>query len=113
MKEGDALRKDGQLEQSLEKYGLAISVDPKLVKAYQARAEVNELLGHKQAVAKDRMLIAQLVPEDGDFGAAAAMAYLEVDSPAVARRLAEDALKKNGKNMQALQARTRGLFEAR
>ncbi|MCB9164357.1 MAG: tetratricopeptide repeat protein [Flavobacteriales bacterium] len=111
LKEGDNFRKEGQLEQALEKYGLAISVDPKLVKAYQARAEVNELLGNKQAAAQDRMRIAQLVPEDGDLGAAAAMAYLEVDSPAVARRLAEDALKKNGKNMQALQARIRACLK--
>ncbi len=111
LKEGDAFRKDGQLEQALEKYGLAISVDPKLVKAYQARAEVNELLGHKLAAAQDRMRIAQLVPEDGDFGAAAAMAYLEVDSPAVARRLAEDALKKDARNMQALQARIRACLK--
>ena len=78
LKEGDALRKANQLEQALEKYGLAIAVDPKLVKAYQARAEVNELLGHKQAVANDRKHIAELVPEEAAFGAAAAMAYLEV-----------------------------------
>jgi len=104
LKEGDAFRKAGQLEQALEKYGLAIAVDPKLVKAYQARAEVNELLGHKQAVANDRKHIAELVPEEAAFGAAAAMAYLEVDSPAVARTLAETALKRDTKNMQALQA---------
>ncbi|MBX2973094.1 MAG: caspase family protein [Flavobacteriales bacterium] len=111
LKEGDALRKAGQLEQALEKYGLAVSVDPKLVKAYQARAEVNELLGHKQAVATDRRHIAELVPEDAGFGAAAAMAYLEVDSPAVARRLSEAALKKDAKNMQALQARIRACLK--
>lgn len=111
LKEGDALRKAGRLEQALEKYGLAISVDPKLVKAYQARAEVNELLGHKQAVANDRKYIAELVPEAAEFGAAAAMAYLEVDSPSVAQRLAENALKKDAKNMQALQARIRACLK--
>lgn len=104
LKEGDAFRKANQLEQALEKYGLAIAVDPKLVKAYQARAEVNELLGHKQAVANDRKHIAELVPEEAAFGAAAAAAYLEVDSPVVARTLAETALKRDTKNMQALQA---------
>ena len=111
LKEGDQFRKDGQLEQALEKYGLAISVDPKLVKAYQARAEVNELLGNKAAVAQDRKRIAALVPEEAAFGAAAAMAYLELDSAAQALQLAEDALKRDDKNMQALQAKVRAALK--
>lgn len=111
LKEGDAFRKDGQLEKALEKYDLAVSVDPKLVKAFQARAEVNELLGKKQEVAADRKHIARLVPEEAPFAATAAMAYLEVDSPAVARRMAEMALARDAKNMQALQAKTRACLK--
>lgn len=107
LKEGDALQKEGRSELALEKYGLAIAVDPKLVKAYEARAAVNALLGNEQAVAQDRRRIAELVPEDAALGAEAAMAYLEVDSPLVARQLAEIALKKDGRSMRALQARVR------
>lgn len=111
LKEGDAFRKEGQLEKALEKYDLAVNVDPKLVKAFQARAEVNELLGKKLEVAKDRRHIAQLVPEEAAFGAAAAMAYLEVDSPSTARALAEIALLRDAKNMEALQAKTRACLK--
>lgn len=111
LKEGDAFRKDGQLEKAIEKYDLAISVDPDLVKAFQARAEVYELLGKKIEVARDRGRIARLVPEEASFGATAAMAYLELDSPGVARSLAETALLRDPKNMQALQAKTRACLK--
>ncbi|MBL7951046.1 MAG: hypothetical protein JNM62_04945 [Flavobacteriales bacterium] len=111
LKEGDAFRKEGQLEKALEKYDLAVSVDPKLVKAFQARAEVNEMLGKKQEVARDRKHIALLVPEEATFAATAAMAYLEIDSPAVARRMAEIALTTDAKNMLALQAKTRACLK--
>lgn len=111
LKEGDAFRKEGQLEKAIEKYDLAVSVDPKLVKAFQARAEVNELLGKKQEVARDRKHIALLIPEEAPFAATAAMAYLEVDSAAVARTMAELALTRDAKNMQALQAKTRACLK--
>lgn len=107
LREGDAFRKDGQLEKALEKYGLAIAVDPELVKAFQARSEVNTLLGRKADVASDLRHIADLVPAEAAFGAKAAMAYLEIDSAAAARVLAERALARQAKNMEALQALTR------
>lgn len=111
LKEGDALRKAGQLEQAVEKYGLAISVDPQLVKAYQARAAVNKLLGHANAVALDLKRVAELVPEEAAYYADAALAYLEVDSPRVARALAETALLRNKNHMRALQARVRACLK--
>jgi len=107
LKEGDAFRKDGNLEKALEKYNLAVSVDPKLVKAFQARAEVNELLGKKLEVAQDRRRIALLEPGDAMFASDAAKAYMEVDSPAMARTLCDLALAVDRKHMDALQTRTR------
>lgn len=107
LKEGDAYRKAGQLEKALEKYDLAISVDPRSVKAFAARSEVNELLGRKLEVAQDRKRIAALEPADAVHAANAARSYLEVDSPAVARMLCDRALAIDRKNMEALQTRVR------
>ena len=107
MKEGDAFRKDGLLEKALEKYDLAVSVDPKFIKAFQARAEVNELLGRKAAVAQDRRHISELDPSEPLFATEAAKAYLEIDSPTVARALCNIALLVDKKNLEALLTRTR------
>ena len=106
-KEGEKLRAQQQLEPALEKYGLAIQVDPKLTKAYVARAEVYGLLGRKAERAVD--LVAAHVADfgDADTAATAAMAYLEIDSARKALTLAEDALRVNGKHMQAMQAKVR------
>ncbi len=107
LKEGDAFRKDGLLEKALEKYDLAVSVDPKFIKAFQARAEVNELLGRKAAVAQDRRHISELDPSEPLFATEAAKAYLEIDSPTVARALCNIALLVDKKNLEALLTRTR------
>ena len=107
LKEGDAFRKDGQLEKALEKYDLAVSVDPNLIKAFQARAEVNELLGKKLAVAQDRRRIAVLEPREASFATAAAKAFMELDSAATARSLCDAALLADDKYMDALQTKTR------
>ncbi|MBL7940583.1 MAG: hypothetical protein JNL43_14575 [Flavobacteriales bacterium] len=107
LKEGDAFRKDGELEKALEKYDLAVSVDPKLIKAFQARAEVNELLGKKLAVAQDRRTIALLEPREASFATAAAKAFMELDSAATARALCDMALSADEKHMDALQTKTR------
>ncbi|HRH69632.1 MAG TPA: hypothetical protein PLB89_09020 [Flavobacteriales bacterium] len=107
LKEGDAFRKDGELEKALEKYDLAVSVDPNLIKAFQARAEVNELLGKKLAVAQDRRTIAMLEPREASFATAAAKAFMELDSAATARALCDMALLADDKHMDALQTKTR------
>ncbi len=111
LKEGDAFRKENELEKALEKYGLAIAVDPKLIKAYQARAEVNVLMGRPLEVARDLKHIAALEPADAALGAAAARAYLDIDSAAVARDLCNAALKVDRKNMDALQIKTRACLK--
>lgn len=106
-KEGEKLRAQQQLEPALEKYGLAIQVDPKLTKAYVARAEVYGLLGRKAERAADLAAAHAADPGDADAAATAAMAYLEIDSARKALTLAEDALRVNGKHMQAMQAKVR------
>lgn len=62
LKEGDALRRTNDLDKALERYSLAIDVEPKLIKAYQARAEVNTLLGNKPAVVIDLARVVELDP---------------------------------------------------
>ena len=106
-KEGEKLRAQQQLEPALEKYGLAIQVDPKLTKAYVARAEVYGLLGRKAERAADLAAAHTADPGDADAAATAAMAYLEIDSARKALTLAEDALRVNAKHMQAMQAKVR------
>jgi tetratricopeptide (TPR) repeat protein len=106
-KEGEKLRAQQQLEPALEKYGLAIQVDPKLTKAYVARAEVYGLLGRKAERAADLAAAHAADPGDADAAATAAMAYLEIDSARKALTLAEDALRVNAKHMQAMQAKVR------
>ena len=44
-KEGEKFKAEQQLDKAVEKYGFAISIDPKFIKAYQARAECYGLLG--------------------------------------------------------------------
>ena len=63
-KDAESLRAENQLDQALEKYGLAIQVDPKYLKAYEARADVYELLGRKQESAADRRKVADLEPAE-------------------------------------------------
>jgi tetratricopeptide (TPR) repeat protein len=111
LKEGDAFRKENELEKALEKYGLAIAVDPKLIKAYQSRAEVNVLMGRPLEVARDLKHIAALEPADAALGAAAARAYLDIDSATIARDLCNTALKVDRKNMEALQFKTRACLK--
>ncbi|HEX2617325.1 MAG TPA: tetratricopeptide repeat protein, partial [Flavobacteriales bacterium] len=106
-KEGEKLRMEQQLDQALEKYNLAIQVEPGLLKAYQARADVYELLGKKGECAADRKKVAELDPSDPSDAAAAARAYVDAGDPTTAASLCDQALKVDPKNMDALQAKVR------
>ncbi len=106
-KDAEALRAENQLDQALEKYGLAIQVDPKYLKAYEARAEVYELLGRKQESAADRRRVAELDPSEPKYAAAAAKSYVELGDMTAAEELCTRALKVDPKCMEALQARVR------
>ncbi|MEZ4806206.1 MAG: tetratricopeptide repeat protein [Flavobacteriales bacterium] len=107
LKEGDAYRKQQELEKALEKYDLAVSVDPKFIPAYKARAEVYELLGRKVECASDRRTMARLDPAEAEYAALAAKAFLELDSAAVARSLCDDALRVQPKSLDALMTKVR------
>ena len=106
-KEGEEFRKNQQLDKAVERYGLAIQVDPAMVKAYQARAEVLEVLGrHTEAVA-DRRKVAELDPADPLNPAAAANSCLTLQEYAEARSWCDKALTADGKCMPALQTKVR------
>ena len=68
-REAEALRAQNQLDQAVEKYSLAVQVDPKYLRAFQARAEVYELLGKQKEAAADRRAVAELDPGFADVGA--------------------------------------------
>ena len=107
LKEGDALRKQQRLEEALERYDLAVQVDPKLLKAYEMRSEVYDLLGRRAEWASDRRRMSELDPGNAEYAATAAKAYHDIDSFAVAVQLADKALKVDRKHMAALQTLAR------
>ncbi len=111
-KEGEKLREEGQLDQAVEKYTLAVQVDPKFIKAYRSRAAVFELLGNKSECAADRRKIAELDPGMPEYAAEAAKAYLELNDPVTAKALCEQALKQDPKLMVALQTKVRACLAA-
>ena len=106
-KEGEDLREQNQLDQAVEKYTLAVKVDPRLLKAYQARADVYELLGKKVECAADRRTVAELDPSEAQYGAKAAKAYLDLGDANTAVDLCEKALATDRKCMEALQVKVR------
>lgn len=107
LKEADAFRKQLRLDEALEKYDLAIRVDDKLIKAYEGRAKVYELQNRLLDQARDLRTMARLDPAEAGHSAAAAMAFLSVDSAAEALALSEQALRVDPKNMAAWQAKVR------
>lgn len=111
-KEGEKLREEGQLDQALEKYTLAVQVDPKFLKAFQTRAEVYELLGKKAECAADRRKVAELDPSEPLYASDAAKAYLDMNDAPAAITLCDQALKTDAKCMPALQTKVRACLQA-
>ncbi|MBL8003410.1 MAG: hypothetical protein JNL05_15760 [Flavobacteriales bacterium] len=106
-KEGEKLLQEQQLDQALEKFSLAIQVDPKMLKAYQARADIYNLQGRRAECAADRAMMAQLAPEDAGFAAEAAKAYQELGDNAKALQYCDQALRVDPKQLSALQTKVR------
>ncbi|MBL8012106.1 MAG: tetratricopeptide repeat protein [Flavobacteriales bacterium] len=106
-KEAEALRQAQQLSEAVEKYGLAIQVEPGMVKAYQARAEVYTLLDRTADAAADLRKVHELDPGDAGHAARAARAYLDLGRPQEALELCNKALATDPKSMEALQTKVR------
>jgi tetratricopeptide (TPR) repeat protein len=107
LQRGEKLREEQRLEQAIEKYNLAIQVEPGMLKAWSARADVYAQLGKMQESAADRKRVAELDPADASLGAAAGKAFLELGQYQDARTLCDNALRVDPKNMEALQSKTR------
>lgn len=101
-KEGEKLRAEQQFEPAIEKYTFAISIEPGMLKAYQARAEVYGLLGKQKEQALDLGKVAQLDPGEAAYAVAAADAYFNIDSARKALALCDQALLVAPKDQQAL-----------
>ncbi|MCB9170150.1 MAG: tetratricopeptide repeat protein [Flavobacteriales bacterium] len=106
-KEGESLRAEQRLDEALEKYGLAIRVDPAYVKAYGSRAEVYTLLGQKANAAADLAKVAELQPNDASAAAKAALSYLDAGDPDAAAKWADKAVQAGPKDLDALTAQVR------
>lgn len=107
LKQAEALRKQQQFEEALEKYGLAIAVDDKLLKAFQGRAEVYGLLGMLPEAAADLKRTAELDPAEPAHAVAAAKAFLDLGALDDAQAMGEQALRVSSRHMDALQTLTR------
>ena len=104
-KEGEKLQAQQDLDGALEKYTLAVQVDPKMLKGYTARGEVYRLLGRKEECAADFKRAAELEPGDAALMARAAKAYLDLDQLAEARALSDRALLADRKDLDALRTK--------
>ena len=107
-KEGEKFRAEQQLDKAVEKYGFAVSIDPKFIKAYQARAECYGLLGREAERAADLGHVADLDPAESEFACDAAEAFMSIDSAGRAMAFCERAVRVAPKSQRALilQART-------
>ena len=106
-KEGEALRAQNQLDQAIEKYTFAVQVDPKFLKAFQARADVYELQGKLAESAADRKSVAELDPNEPAYAAKAAKTYMDLGEHQAALALCDRALAVDQKCMEALQVKVR------
>lgn len=112
LKEAEKLRSEQQFEQALEKYGFAIRTDPKLIKAYQGRAEAYLALGHPLERARDLGHVAELDAGEPRYAVDAAMAFLDVDSLKEARKWAEQALRVAPKDQSAMIAKAKACLRS-
>ena len=107
LKEGDAFRAQNELSKAVERYDLAIDVDPVYIKAYLARAEVYQQMGRTAEGAADLRKASDLDPGEADLAVRTAQGYMAVDSPAVALIYLDRALKVDPKHMEAVQTKVR------
>ncbi|MCB0794935.1 MAG: tetratricopeptide repeat protein [Flavobacteriales bacterium] len=107
LKEAEQFRKDQRLGEALEKYSLAIRVDPELGRAYQGRAEVLELLDRSEEAASDLEQLARLEPKVADHAAKAALLHMAAGDTLRAVEWSRKALVSDPRSMSALQAAIR------
>jgi tetratricopeptide (TPR) repeat protein len=112
LKEGDKLLGQQQFEQAIEKYGFAIRTDPKLIRAYQQRAEAFGALGRMGERAADLGQAALLAPEEPAHAVTASAAFLEIDSVPRARAFADQAVRVAPKGQAAQLALARACLKA-
>ena len=82
-------------------------MDPVYIKAYLARAEVYQQMGRAAEGAADLRKASDLDPGEADLAVRTAQGYMAVDSPAVAQRYLDRALKVDPKHMEAIQTKVR------
>lgn len=110
-KEGEKLRAEQQFEPAIEKYTFAITIEPDMLKAYQARADVYGLLGKTKEQALDLGKVAQLDPSESAYAVAAADAYLNIDSARRAVAFCDQALLVSSKSQPALMIRAKACLK--
>ncbi|MBP7407450.1 MAG: hypothetical protein KA941_01705 [Flavobacteriales bacterium] len=110
-KEGEKLRAEQQFEPAIEKYTFAIAIEPDMLKAYQARADVYGLLGKAKEQALDLGKVARLDPSEAAYAVAAADAYLNIDSARRAVAFCDQALLVSAKNQAALMTRAKACLK--
>ena len=101
-KKGFSYQKDGQFQQALEQYDLAIKVSADYAKAFAARAEVKALLNDVEGSLRDYEQAARLDPRMAEYAVAAAQAFLDHGYLNDAQEMCSLALTEDPKNLQVL-----------
>ncbi|MEO8069083.1 MAG: tetratricopeptide repeat protein [Flavobacteriales bacterium] len=107
IKEAEGFAHDGNLNEAIARYTLAVQVDPKSEKALLGRADLYERTGKNTDAANDLKALVELDPSDADNANRAAWALYNLKRYDEARAMCDKALAVDPKHMMALQCRTR------
>lgn len=107
LKEGDSFRKDGQFSDAIEKYSIAIDLNPQYLKAVVARAEVYEQLNKLEEAAADYKMAALLGPDKPDVYYNGARLYYLLKQHQEAIALCDKGLAQDAKHLPTLQVKVR------
>lgn len=107
IKEAEGFARDGNLNEAIARYTLAVQVDPKSQKALLGRADLYERTGKNTDAANDLKALVELDPSDAENANRAAWALYNLKRYDEARAMCDKALAVDPKHMMALQCRTR------
>lgn len=107
IKEAEAFEKEGNLNEAIARYTLAVQVDPKSVKALTGRADLYERTGRASDAADDYKALVAVDPSNAENANKAAWSLYNLKRYEEAKAMCDRALTVDPKHMMALQCRTR------
>ncbi|MFZ1687436.1 MAG: tetratricopeptide repeat protein [Flavobacteriales bacterium] len=107
IKEAEGFAKEGNLNEAIARYTLAVQVDPKNLKALNGRADLYERTGKSTEAANDLKAIVELDSSDPEHANRAAWALYNLKRCEEAKSMCDKALATDPDHLMALQCRTR------